>query len=77
MIKKEVGKLKKMAGDDHSKAKPVTVYIGVYTRSPMAIYSIVMTKMVEFNPVKLQVGQMQAGQVSANDTKFYSFKTSG
>lgn len=53
MIKKEVGKLKKMAGDDHSKAKPVTVYIGVYTRSPMAIYSIVMTKMVEFNPVKL------------------------
>jgi hypothetical protein len=29
------------------------VYIGVYTSDPLAIYSIVVSKMVEFAPVKL------------------------
>ena len=53
MIKEEIGQLKRMARDDHDKAMPLTVYIGVYTRSQMAIYSLVMTKIVDFNPVKL------------------------
>jgi len=53
MIKEEIGQLKRMAREDHSKAVPLTVYIGVYTRSQMAIYSLVMTKIVDFNPVKL------------------------
>jgi hypothetical protein len=31
-------------------------YIGVYTPDPLSIYSIVMTKKVEFSPIQLNIG---------------------
>lgn len=39
-----------------TKSDRMRMYIGVYTSSPLAIYSLVVTKMVEFAPVKLQFG---------------------
>ena len=40
---------------NHIKGK-LQAYIGVYTKSPLAVYSIVMTRKAEFNPIKLKVG---------------------
>jgi hypothetical protein len=37
------------------------IYIGVYTRDPLAIYSIVMIKKGNFNPIYLKIGEVLAG----------------
>jgi hypothetical protein len=46
--------------DLKSKINPETgklqIYIGVYTRDPMSIYSIVMIKRGEFSPIYLKIG---------------------
>ena len=52
-------------------------YIGVYTKAPLAIYSIVMGKKVPFGVIKLKVGQIQAGTVRPHEKKFYYVDASG
>ena len=37
------------------------IYIGVYTKDPLAIYSIVMIKKGDFNPIFLKIGEVLAG----------------
>jgi hypothetical protein len=42
----------------------------------LAIYSIVMTKKVEFSPIQLNVGQIMSGSLSPGMSKFYYVTTS-
>jgi hypothetical protein len=37
------------------------IYIGVYTRDSLAIYSIVMIKKGDFNPIYLKIGEVLSG----------------
>ena len=53
------------------------VYIGVYTEAPLAVYSIIMMKKVDFSPIKLKVGQLQAGTVQSHQKKYYYVEMSG
>jgi len=46
-------------------------YLQVNTSDSLAVYSIVMSKRISFNPIKLSLGQVLQGSVKANDTKLY------
>ena len=46
-------------------------YLQVNTSDSLSVYSIVMSKRVSFNPIKLSLGQVLQGSVKVNDTKLY------
>lgn len=50
---------------------PLQIYVGIYTPDPLAIYSIVMTRMVEFNPIQLNIGQIMTGSLNPGFSKYY------
>ena len=70
MIKAYIEKL----GGQHTSLQ---AYIGVYTKEPLSIYSIVMTKKVEFAPIQLKLGQILSGRVVHEKKMFYYVQTSG
>jgi hypothetical protein len=53
------------------------VYIGVYTDSPLCVYSIVASYKTKFNPIQLTLGQIQQGIVRPHEKKFYYVEASG
>ena len=65
-----------LEGGNHNEGQ-LQAYIGVYTKAPLAVYSIIMMKKVDFSPIKLKVGQLQAGTVRTHQKKFYYVEMSG
>jgi hypothetical protein len=57
-------------------SKVSQIYLGIYTEGPLSIYSVLVSKKTDFNPIKLSVGQIQSGKVPLHEKKFFYFQTS-
>ena len=55
--------IKSTAAYQNDKKSKMQAYIGVYTSSPTAVYSLLMNKISSFNPIKLMMGNVQSGSV--------------